>query len=210
MGTIKNIIFDLGGVVIDLERERAAEAMIELGIVEAENMLGDYAQKGILYLLEEGQVSDAEMFDSVLPLCHPGTTCTDIKNAFDKFLIDLPVERLKTFDKLRQKGYRLFVLSNTNPIMFDNWIANAFMQDGKNMQDYFDGIVVSFQEQACKPNPKIFTNLLERYNLNPEETIFLDDSKANCEAAEALGIKAIQISPEGANSFRAVTDNFLN
>ena len=210
MGTIKNIIFDLGGVVIDLERERAAEAMIKLGIVEAENMLGDYAQKGILYLLEEGQVSDAEMFDSVLPLCHPGTTCTDIKNAFDKFLIDLPIERLKTFDKLRQKGYRLFVLSNTNPIMFDNWIANAFRQDGKNMQDYFDGIVVSFQEQACKPNPKIFTNLLERYNLNPEETIFLDDSKANCEAAEALGIKTIQISPEGANSFRAVTDNFLN
>lgn len=208
MGIVKNIIFDLGGVIINLERERAAEAMKELGIQEAENMLGDYAQKGIFFLLEEGQVSDAELYDSMLPLCAPGTTCTDIMNAFEKFLLDLPMERLKTLDTLRAKGYRLFVLSNTNPIMFDNWIANAFKKDGKSMQDYFDGIVVSFQEQACKPNPKIFTNLLERYKLNPEETIFLDDSKANCDAAESLGIRAIQISPEGANSFQAVTNKF--
>lgn len=209
MNQYKNIIFDLGGVIIDIERESAAKALESLGIKEAENLLGEYSQKGVFLLLEEGQLSDSEMYDSLMPLCNPGTTCTDIRNAFERFLVDIPVDRLRRIDELRDKGYRVFVLSNTNPIMYDNWIAGAFRRDGKSINDYFDGIVVSFQELVCKPNPKIFQNILSRYNLNPSETLFLDDSADNCKAAEALGINAIKINPEGESSFRAVTEKLL-
>lgn len=201
MNGIKNIIFDLGGVLIDIHREAAVSALTELGIVEAEKMLGDYEQKGIFLMLEEGRVSDSEMFDSLLPLCNEGTTCTDIKVAFEKFLIGLPVERLRKIDELRKLGYKTYVCSNTNPLFYNDWIAKAFRQDGKSINDYFDGIVASFQELMCKPNPDIFRNLLVRYGLNPKETIFLDDSAANCASAETLGISTVCITETGSTSF---------
>lgn len=206
---IKNIIFDLGGVIIDIKRENAARALEELGIVEADRILGEYEQKGIFLLLEEGRVSDAEMYDTLRPLCHPDTTCTDIKTAFEKFLTGVPVERLRMVEALRGKGYRTYVLSNTNPIFYNDWIARAFRQDGKTVNDYFDGIVVSFQELMCKPNPDIFKNLIQRYGLNPDETVFLDDSADNCASAETLGIHTVRITPEGDTSFEATCRNLL-
>lgn len=205
----KNIIFDLGGVIIDINRENAAESLRELGIVEADRMLGEYEQKGVFLLLEEGRLSDAEMYDSLLPLSNPGTTCTDIKVAFEKFLIGVPVERLRRVEKIRKAGFKTFMLSNTNPIFYNDWIARAFRQDGKSINDYFDGIVVSFQELMCKPNPVIFRNLLDRYGLKPEETLFLDDSTDNCAAASSLGIHTVCIKEEGPDSFEAATERIL-
>ena len=201
MKNIRNIIFDLGGVLIDIKRDAAVAALEGIGIEDADKMLGEYEQKGIFLMLEEGRVTVSEMFDCLLPLCRPGTTCTDIKVAFEKFLIGLPVERLRKIEELRRSGYRTYVCSNTNPLFYNDWIAKAFRQDGKSVNDYFDGIVVSFQELMCKPNPGIFTNLLHRYRLNPEETIFLDDSADNCKAAETTGIHTVCISSDGVTSF---------
>lgn len=210
MKKYKNIIFDLGGVIIDIERENAAKALEQLGIVEADRLLGEYEQKGVFLLLEEGRLSDAEMYDSLLPMCNQGTTCTDIKTAFEKFLTGLPMERLRTVEKIRKAGFKTYVLSNTNPIFYNDWIARAFRQDGKSINDYFDGIVVSFQELMCKPNPDIFRNLLTRYGLKAEETLFLDDSAANCAAANSLGIHTICITEEGPDSFKAATGQILS
>ena len=205
----KNIIFDLGGVIIDINREAAVSALEELGITEAARMLGDYEQKGIFLMLEEGRISDSEMYDSLLALCKPGTTCTDIKSAFEDFLIGIPPERLDAIEKVRRKGYKTFVLSNTNPVFYNDWIAREFRKRGKSINDYFDGIVVSFQELMCKPNPDIFKNLLNRYELNPDETLFLDDSAENCAAAETLGIHTVKINPEGKDSFQETTNSLL-
>lgn len=208
--TYRNIIFDLGGVIIDIKREAAAKALEELGIVEADRLLGEYEQKGVFLLLEEGRLSAAEMYDSLLPMCNPGTTCTDIKTAFEKFLIGIPVERLRMVERLREAGYKTYILSNTNPIFYCDWIAREFRKDGKSINDYFDGIVVSYQELMCKPNPDIFKNLLERYKLTPSQTVFLDDSAANCSSAESVGIHAICITEKGSDSFDEVTNRLLN
>ena len=207
---IRNIIFDLGGVIIDIKRDSAVEALTELGVTESDKLLGKYEQKGVFLLLEEGQISDAELYDTLMPLCNHGTSCTDIKNAFERFLIGIPVERLKIIDKLRDAGYKTYVLSNTNPVFYNHWIANAFRQDGKSINDYFDGIVTSFEEQVCKPNPIIMQRLLRRYALNPAECLFLDDSAANCEMGESQGVKSIVITPEGSNSLREITSALLS
>ena len=196
-------------MIIDIRREAAVEALNALGIEEADRLLGEYEQKGIFLLLEEGQISDAAMYDELIPLCNPGTTCTDIKNAFEKFLTGIPKARLLILDRVRAKGYKTYVLSNTNPIFYNDWIAKAFRQDGKSINDYFDGIVASFQELACKPNPMIFRNLITRYGLNPDETLFLDDSAANCAAANALGIHTVTITPKGDNSLESVAKRLL-
>ena len=206
---IKNIIFDLGGVVIDLQRLNAVKALQDLGIADADKLLSDYEQKGPFLKLETGEFTSADFFDTLLPLCRPGTTTCDIRDAFEQFLVGLPVERLLTIEALRKHGYHVYVLSNTNPVMYNHWIEQAFRQDGKTINDYFDGIVASFQERTCKPDPQIFRNLVNRYHLDPAETLMLDDSAANCKAAESIGLSAIQIEKEGDNSFKSVCGRLL-
>ena len=210
MNNIKNIIFDLGGVVIDLQREDAIRALVDLGVKDAPDLLGEYGQKGPFGELETGELTEAEFYDLILPRTLPGTGCTDLRNAFEAFLKDLPAERLATLRALRKHGYRLFMLSNTNPVMFHHWIDEAFRQEGKSVNDYFDGVVVSFQEKTLKPDPKIFRNLIERYDLNAGETLMLDDSEKNCEAAESVGLKAIRITKTGRDSFSEVCGRLLS
>lgn len=209
MNRIKNIIFDLGGVVIDIRRDNAVGALHSLGVTNADSLLGDYEQKGPFLMLEKGDMTSAEFFDTILPLCAPGTTNTSIKNAFEEFLLGIPEERLDAISALRKAGFKVFVLSNTNPIMYNDWIADRFRQQGKTINDYFDGIVVSFQEHTCKPDPVIFSNLVERYGLNPAETLMLDDSEANCRAAESIGLKAVKVEAEGSDSMLEICSRLL-
>ena len=206
---IKNIIFDLGGVVIDLDRNQAVEGLEELGIRNADSLLGVYGQKGPFLMLETGEIKEAEFFDLILSECKPGTGCAEIRAAFERFLVGLPVERLQTIGELRKKGYKVFILSNTNPLMYHHWIEDAFRQEGQSVNDYFDGIVVSFQENTCKPDPQIFLNLLNRYSIKADETVMLDDSEANCEAAKSVGMQAVRIMPEGEDSFKNVCSILL-
>lgn len=144
--SIENIIFDLGGVVINLKRDCAVENLRLLGISDAGKLLGEYAQKGTFLKLETGEIKSSEFYDDLMALASPGTTATQIRDAFERFLLDIPIERLRTLRELREAGYRLFVLSNTNPIMYHHWIEDHFRQEGLTVNDYFDGIVVSFQE----------------------------------------------------------------
>lgn len=209
MDKIKNIIFDLGGVIIDLDRRMAVDALDRLGLNDASAMLGEYEQKGPFLMLEKGQISSSEIYDIILPHCAKGTTCNDIRDAFEQFLRGIPVERLQMLDKLREKGFRLFVLSNTNPIMYNHWIDNAFRGDGKTINDYFDGIVTSYQERMCKPDPALFKKVYERYGLTPGETLMLDDSEANVKAARSVGLQAKRITKEGPDSFMEVCNQLL-
>ena len=206
---IKNIIFDLGGVVIDLERNKAVEALGRLGLEDPSSLLGEYEQKGPFLMLETGEISASELYDILLPHCKKGTTCTDIRDAVEEFLRELPIERLKMLETLRTKGSRIYVLSNTNPIMYNHWIDNAFRNDGKSINDYFDGIVTSYQEKMCKPNPEIFKRVISRYGLKPEETLMLDDSEANVNAAKSVGLQAKKVEPSGENSFMEICESLL-
>lgn len=190
---INNIIFDLGGVIIDLDRDRAVKALEELGLEDADDMLGLYGQKEPFLGLETGELPSADFFDLMRSRMKPGVTDAQITDAFNRFLVKLPAERLEMLRRLRLAGYRIFMLSNTNPVMYLTWIDRAFRQEGGSVNDYFDGIVVSFQELMCKPNVAIFETVMRRYGLNPSETLMLDDSEKNCRAASEAGAHAFQI-----------------
>lgn len=87
------------------------------------------------------------------------------------------------------------MLSNTNPIMWNATIRDEFMKDGREREDYFDGIVTSFEANALKPEKAIFDKVIERFCVRPEETLFFDDSQVNLDAAAALGFKTQLIVP---------------
>lgn len=193
---VKNIVIDLGGVIIDLDRSRCVRAFEAMGLAGADRMLGLYGQKEPFLSIETGKMSTARFYDHIRDLIGRSVPDCDIEQALDEFLVALPVSRLKALRDLRQCGYRTFMISNTNAVMFDGWIKNAFRREGLATGDYYDGIVTSFSEGVCKPDPALFSTLIDRYGLVASESLLLDDSEANCEAARRLGMKARRISED--------------
>ena len=193
MKSVKNIVIDLGGVMIDLDRERCVRAFVDLGLENADSMLGLYRQEEPFLSIETGRISAGEFYDEIRRRTGRDVSDSAIEGAFDEFLVALPVERLGAIRKLRAAGYRTYMISNTNGVMYDGWIKRAFMQEGLRVGDYFDGIITSFAEGVCKPDAELFETVLRRYGLKAEESVLLDDSEANCEAARRLGMKAVRI-----------------
>lgn len=192
---IKNLLFDLGGVIMDIRRSRCVEAFERLGLKQVNELLGEYSQKGVFMQIEDGSISLDEFHNSLRALI-PGGKVSDkeIDDAFCQFLVGIPSHRLKALRELH-KRYKIYLLSNTNPIMWNSRIAEEFRQEGLTREDYFDGMVTSFEAKALKPARRIFDLVVERYAIIPEETLFFDDSQANINAAAALGFQTALVAP---------------
>ena len=193
----KNIVFDLGGVLINLNVPRCINAFTEL--MGAENMQailgmdGDgegvksvsIANRQLMADFERGNVSTQDFVAQILPYCYPGTTEQDIKDAWMSMVADLPQVRLDIVAQLKQQGYRIYLLSNGNDLHFD------FINTTYHLDAYFERFFLSQEMHMAKPEPEIFTRLLESENAKAEECIFFDDSAENCEAARMMGIDAV-------------------
>ncbi len=191
---IKNLLFDLGGVIIDIKRENCVAALMELGMKNAGEFLGDYIQKGPFLQLENGSIS-ATQFRNEIRRHIPGhVTDEQIDNALGKFLIGIPVERLRMLEELH-KDFKVYILSNTNPIMWEQGIKRFFEADGHCRDYYFDGEVASFKARCVKPDQAIFRYAIDHLGIDPEETLFFDDSVTNTEAAAKLGFKTMHVAP---------------
>lgn len=207
MKGIKNVVIDLGGVMIDLDRDRCVRAFERLGLNGMDRMLGLYRQEEPFLSVETGRIPVSEFYDGLRSMTGRDVSDRDFELAFEEFLVALPVERLAALRAMRARGLRLYMISNTNSVMYDGWIKRAFMQEGMRVGDYFDGIVTSFAEGVCKPDPRLFETVLRRYGLEAAESLLLDDSEANCEAARRLGMEAIRI--EGGRTLLNVVENEL-
>lgn len=191
---VKNLLFDLGGVIMDIRRENCIESLKRLGMADPGMFLGEYVQAGPFGELESGKISPAEFRDELRKWLPAGVTDEEIDSAFEDFLIGIPLHRLHELEELRKK-FSVYLLSNTNPIMWNDRIAGEFKKDGKTISHYFDGMVTSFESKCMKPDARIFEDVVEKFGIKPEETIFLDDSASNTAAAEKLGFKTITVIP---------------
>ncbi len=185
---IRNLMFDLGGVIIDLDRQRCIDALSALGDTHADELLGVYAQQGEFMKLEEGKISEADFYNYMRRRIGRPISDQEITDAINEFLIGIPVERLHLLRKLKQ-NFRTILLSNTNSIMFDTKIADCFAQEGLSASHYFDDIFLSYLLKASKPNAEIFEKVIAQAHIIPEETLFFDDSQKNLETAATLGFK---------------------
>lgn len=191
---VKALLFDLGGVIMDIRREDCVAALEALGMKEAGSMLGDYGQTGPFLSLEKGEITPEEFRRELRAYLPAGVTDAQIDAAFQRFLTGIPVRRLRALEALHGR-YKIYMLSNTNAIMWYGRIDEEFRKDGHDMGYYFDGWVPSFEVKAYKPDARIFRIACERFGLTPGETLFFDDSQANCEAASALGFRTAWVRP---------------
>lgn len=190
------LLFDLGGVVMNIKRENAVKAFEALGMADADSFFDPYEQRGAFGLLEAGQINPAEFRDEVRPRFRPGVTDDEIDAALCRFLLGIPQERLERLSELRRKGYKVYMLSNTNPIMWERYIVPDFCKLGGEMSDYFDGTVTSFEAGVCKPDARIYEYAAKKLGITPAETTFFDDGPANVEAARSLGFNALHVTDE--------------
>lgn len=192
---IKNLLFDLGGVIMNLRRDQCVSAFRDLGMSDPNAFLGEYSQNGPFAGIEDGSLTAEEFHAEIRRIIgKPELTDEQIDDAFGRFLAGIPKQRLENLRELR-RHYRIYMLSNTNPIMWHNGIAKAFAAEGYDVTWYFDGIVRSYKAHAMKPSEAIFRYAENELRIKPEETLFLDDSQSNLDAANRLGYHTLLVAP---------------
>ena len=192
---IRNLLFDLGGVIINLDRQRCVDALTALGDEKADEMLDLSVQRGTLMDLEEGKISPSDFFKRMRQKIGKAVSDEEIVHALNELLIGIPLDRFTLLRKLRQR-FNVMMLSNTNPIMFDTKIAECFAQEGLSITDYFDDVYLSYRLKSCKPDIAIFKKVIELSRIVPQETLFFDDSQKNLDAAASLGFKTFLVTPD--------------
>ena len=184
---IKNIVFDLGGVLVDLDFKSAINGLQEAGFANVKEQLQAFDRGGIFQKFELGEVNADEFRTAIRENSTVTLTDEEVDTLWNLMLLEIPREKLELILELRGK-YMVYLLSNTNPIHWDYVCKNAFNYRGFRVNDYFEETFLSFEMHLAKPDKAIFEKVLEEANLLPEETLFIDDSEANCQAAEELGI----------------------
>ena len=190
---IKTIMFDMGGVLINLNKQACINAYKALGYDNVEELIGNYSQQGAFLQLESGQISTKKFRDIIRREIKKPITDKQIDDAFIAFLVDMPDYTLNMLSELK-KQYRIFMLSNTNGIIMNYVRHNIFNREGLTIDDYFDRLFLSYEMGTVKPDSLIFEKVIEETGIDPTETLFLDDSKKNIEVAEKLGFKTFVVT----------------
>ena len=186
---IKNIVFDLGGVLVDLDFKAAINGLQQAGFANVKEQLMAFDQGGIFQKFELGEMTADEFRTAIRENSTVTLTDEEIDALWNAMLLEIPREKLELILDLRGK-YMVYLLSNTNSIHWDYVCKNAFNYRGFRVNDYFEETFLSYEMHLAKPNKAIFEKVLHDANLLSEETLFIDDSEANCKAAEEVGIHA--------------------
>ena len=184
----KNIIFDLGGVLINLNYSLTADAFTQLGIKEFHDLFSQAKQTDLFDLYEKGLISSTEFRKRVKKLLNTTISDEKIDNAWNAMLLDFPVERLEFLKKVKSK-HRTFLLSNTNDIHIQK--INQDLQQHHAIADlsnHFEKVYLSYEINMRKPDAEIFEFVLKENGLLAHETLFIDDSAQHIATAKQLGI----------------------
>jgi len=192
---IKNIIFDLGGVILDVDFDITQQAFVKLGIQNIDQTFGQYHQIGIFDLLDRGEIDENEFLDNAQKLFPSSVNRQQIVDAWNAMLLDLPLHRFELLKELGKK-YRLFLMSNTNIIHFREYQEKVHKTYGiSGLDELFEKAYYSFLVGMRKPEDRFFNLIMNENGLEASETLFVDDTSTNTEAAEKLGIRGLYLKP---------------
>ena len=190
MGQIKNIIFDLGGVIINLDIPKTISEFNKLSNQPFESIYNQLQQTPVFDLFDKGQITEKDFFVELKKVLRNDVTDEELLFAWNAMLLDFPKHRLELLSKLKP-NYRLFLLSNTNESHVLEFEKTLFVSHGyQNLEPFFEKVYYSCRMNQRKPNADIFESVLNENNLIAEETLFIDDSPQHVEGALTLGVKA--------------------
>ena len=192
---IKNIIFDLGDVIIPIDLRAPMRNFAVLSGMDEEAVEVLWREHGLILQFETGLIDDAGFRQHVRAMMKNDAWADEvIDTAWNTVLLELPLERLERIRQLRGQ-YRIFLLSNTSAIHIRR-VNQMLVELGQpSLEDTFERVFYSYEVRMAKPSPEIYRHVLDEAGLKPEETVFLDDNASNIRAAAELGIQAVQVQP---------------
>ena len=195
MAKIKNLLFDLGGVLLNIDYNKTADAFKKLGVQQFDEL---YSQSGANHLFEEletGKISDDDFYTAIQQYCYPSTTKEQLETAWNAILLNFRITSIEYLSGLKEK-YNIYLLSNTNSIhlkafdkIFEEEIGNA------SLDDYFIKAYYSHKIHLRKPYPLTYQFVLDDAGIYAKETLFIDDSIVNIEGAKEAGLEVHHLLP---------------
>jgi glucose-1-phosphatase len=192
--SIKNLIFDLGGVILDLSVDKTLQAFSATSGLDKNLVKDRFLASSGFEAYEKGELSDAEFRDFVREVYAVKVSDQVIDQCWNAMLLGIPAVKLELLNQL-MNSHRVYLLSNTNNIHL-SYIQKTIMPtfgDNKVLDDYFHRAYYSHLMKKRKPDAEIFEQVLEENGLHANESLFLDDNEANIAGAKALGIKTLHV-----------------
>ena len=207
---VEAIVFDLGGVLIDLDIDACIRACKEeIGFEKADEFLDPCHQKGVFMLLEKGEISKEQFASEVISMCRPGTSVDEVTHAFRRLLVGVTDYKVQLLKDLASR-YDLYLLSNNNEISMPESLS-IFEKLGIPMDSIFRKLFLSYQMKMLKPGDEIFRTAIADISVlsgvTASQMLFLDDSQKNVEAAIRNGMQS-RLCPQGCD-LRAVLADLL-
>lgn len=189
---IKNIIFDFGGVVIDIDEQLTINEFAKLGVNDISKADSPEFIE-IVRKFEKGIFTPEIFRNKLREYFELSATDQEIDDAWNALLFDIPAERIKVIEKVK-KNYNIFLLSNSNEIHYDLYVRDLQLRFGyTEFAELFHQAYFSFDLHLSKPKPEIYEFVMYQEDLNPAETLFIDDKIENIEAAKKLGFQTYQL-----------------
>ncbi|MEI7596131.1 MAG: HAD family phosphatase [Bacteroidota bacterium] len=196
MSSIKNIIFDFGGVVLNIDFQLTIDAFKKLGIKNPEELVTKFKQANTFILLEKNEIGQKEFFNELKLYADKFISDEELLLAWNALLLDIPKYRIFLLKNIKS-NYRTFLLSNTNKIHYDKYLLDMQNEHGvKSFDDLFEKAYFSFDHGMVKPDKEFYQKVLSENNLNPSETIYIDDLEKNLLPAQELGMYVYHLKDE--------------
>lgn len=208
MQKFENIIFDLGGVILNLDYSKTTQAFKDLGLTNFEEMYSQAAQTGLFDRFEKGLCSPSYFVNALLDYMPAGTTPNQIVAAWNAMILEFPIENLELLLSLKEK-YRIFLLSNTNEIHIQKLhrrLSQTVSED--TLVPYFEKVYYSSDLNLRKPELEIFEKVCNDNGLERSKTVFIDDTLQHLEGAKKAGLQTIHFQ-KGARHLKEFFDEIL-
>lgn len=203
---IKNLLFDLGGVLIDCDLPCACEHFSRLGITNIDDYLNLYHQNGFFLCAENGELDRHGFNEEFRRQVGHYVSDEAIDEAWLSICKNVNVEKLRWMENHRSQ-FRFYLLSNINPYVFEWAATEKFSADRKPLGDYFDKMFASYQLKMTKPSKEIFQYVIDNAPLKPEETLYIDDGQKNIERGKQM--KFVTYQPKNGENWIAEVERII-
>lgn len=190
---IENIIFDFGGVIIDIDPELTINAFKKLGYTEIEKLKSQEFYQSVILKFEKGIVSPEVFRDKLRAFLNMDLSDLQLDDSWNALLFDIPRERIELMEEVK-KHYPIYLLSNSNSIHHKLFIKDLQLHYGyRDFDELFNKAYFSFELHMNKPNTNIYEFVMDQHGMAPETTLFIDDRPDNIKGAQKVGLKTYHL-----------------